>query len=349
MPLAIDDPQRQALQRRGSLSAPGARARQSRGRDRRARDEGAHRERPRGGYPQHTARPATSLTRKRAAHEVILSGGAINSPQLLMLSGIGDPEELRRHGRHRGGGAPRFPGVGRNLQDHITADVDYRRTEPGPLHRALRFDRVATALSRAHFLGKGLFASVPNTVMAYLKSAPEEPIPDIQMLFRLAPPTAGPYLTPFKQPYEEAGFGVRPVVLRPESRGRLGLASADPRAAAAHHAEFLRSRKGPPHLAVPASASRARSSTRRRCAASSPPRSRPAPASCPMKRSTRMCARRPPPCSTRSAPARWGPSATRIRWSTPSCGCAVSKACASVDASVHAGPRRPATPTPPSS
>jgi choline dehydrogenase/4-pyridoxate dehydrogenase len=164
----------------------------------------------------------------RAAREVILSGGAINSPQLLMLSGIGDPEELRRHGIAV---EVPLPGVGRNLQDHITADVDYRRAEPGPLHRALRIDRTAVALSQAHFFGTGLFAGVPNTVMAYLKSAPEEKIPDLQFLFRLAPAGAGPYLAPLKAPFED-GFGVRPVVLRPESRGRLGLASPDPRAAA---------------------------------------------------------------------------------------------------------------------
>jgi 4-pyridoxate dehydrogenase len=164
----------------------------------------------------------------RAEREVILSGGAINSPQLLMLSGIGDAEELRRHGITV---VVPLPGVGKNLQDHITADVDYRRAEPGPLHRALRIDRTAMALSEAHFFGTGLFAGVPNTVMAYLKSAPGEPIPDIQLLFRLAPATAGPYLSPFADPYED-GFGVRPVVLRPESRGRLTLASADPRAAA---------------------------------------------------------------------------------------------------------------------
>ena len=160
----------------------------------------------------------------RAAREVILSGGSINSPQLLMLSGIGDPDELRRHGIAVKAAAP---AVGRNLQDHITADLDYRRTEPGPLHRALRYDRTAVELAKAHFWGTGMFAGVPNNVMAYLKSDPGQKIPDIQMLFRLAPANAGPYFT---SGYAD-GFGCRPVVLRPESRGKLSLASADPRAA----------------------------------------------------------------------------------------------------------------------
>ncbi|HUZ74652.1 MAG TPA: choline dehydrogenase [Stellaceae bacterium] len=163
----------------------------------------------------------------RAEREVILSGGSINSPQLLMLSGIGDPAELKQHEIPV---AAALPGVGRNLQDHITADVDFLRTGSGPLHRALRFDRTALALGRAHFFGKGMFASVPNNVMAYLKATPDAVIPDVQMLFRLAPMNAGPYFAPFKPPFAD-GFGVRPVVLRPESRGRLALASADPRAA----------------------------------------------------------------------------------------------------------------------
>ncbi len=162
----------------------------------------------------------------RANREVILSGGSINSPQLLMLSGVGDPAPLRRCGL----AVPAaLPAVGRNLQDHITADVDFLRAEPGPIHRALRYDRTAFALAQAHFFGTGLFAGVPNTVMAYLKATPDAKLPDIQMLFRLAPATAGPYLAPFKGAYAD-GFGCRPVVLRPESRGRLTLASADPRA-----------------------------------------------------------------------------------------------------------------------
>lgn len=162
----------------------------------------------------------------RAEREVILCGGSINSPQLLMLSGIGDPAALRPHGIEIV--AP-LSGVGKNLQDHITADLDFLRAEPGPLHRALRIDRTAVKLSQAHLFGTGMFASLPNNVMAYLKSDAGERIPDLQMLFRMAPMNAGPYLPPFRRAYAD-GFGVRPVVLRPESRGWLSLASADPKA-----------------------------------------------------------------------------------------------------------------------
>jgi 4-pyridoxate dehydrogenase len=161
----------------------------------------------------------------RAAREVILAGGSINSPQLLMLAGIGDPEELRRHGI-----AVKVPlrGVGRNLQDHLSAGLHVARKEPGPLHRALRADRIVAALARAHLFGTGIAASLPNNVMAFLNSDAGEPIPDLQFLFLAAPWDAGPYFAPFKRPYTD-GFGCRPVPLRPESRGRLRLGSPDPR------------------------------------------------------------------------------------------------------------------------
>ena len=80
----------------------------------------------------------------RAEREVILTAGVINSPQLLMLSGIGDPDTLGEHGI-----AVSVPlrGVGRNLQDHLSAAVAYRRREPGPLHAKMRLDRMLPELA----------------------------------------------------------------------------------------------------------------------------------------------------------------------------------------------------------
>ena len=80
----------------------------------------------------------------QAEREVILCGGVINSPQLLMLSGIGEPDELRRHGVDV---KVALPGVGKNLQDHISAIIAYLRKEPGPVHRVMRFDRIVPALA----------------------------------------------------------------------------------------------------------------------------------------------------------------------------------------------------------
>jgi 4-pyridoxate dehydrogenase len=120
-----------------------------------------------------------------------------------------------------------LPGVGQNLQDHISASIVYRRRQPGPLHRALRLDRITPALAKAWLRGEGIAADLPVGHMAFLKSRPDTALPDVQLLFNAAPMTASPYLRPFRRPYED-GYACRAIVLRPESRGRLELASADP-------------------------------------------------------------------------------------------------------------------------
>jgi choline dehydrogenase/4-pyridoxate dehydrogenase len=171
----------------------------------------------------------------RARREVILCAGAINTPQLLMLSGVGDAGHLQSHGIEV---RLALPGVGANLQDHLSAGVDFLRREPGPLHKALRLDRIACALVQRQLFGTGIAGALPNNVMAYLKSAPGEPMPDIQLLFRAAAMDAGAYLPPFKAPFADS-FGCRPVPLRPTSRGRLLLASADPAAAVRIEPNFL--------------------------------------------------------------------------------------------------------------
>jgi choline dehydrogenase/4-pyridoxate dehydrogenase len=171
----------------------------------------------------------------RAEREVILAGGVINSPQLLMLSGIGDPEALRAHGTAVK--AP-LPGVGRNLQDHVSVTIAYARKEPGPLHAKMRADRIAVELGKAYWRGTGIAADWPGGVTAFLKSASGLPLPDIQLLFNAAPMTAHPYLLPFVPPYADS-FGCRAVLLRPESRGRIELASADPRVPVRIRQNFL--------------------------------------------------------------------------------------------------------------
>jgi choline dehydrogenase/4-pyridoxate dehydrogenase len=163
-------------------------------------------------------------TSATAAREVILCGGAINSPQILNLSGIGDPDELKALGI-----AVRVPlkGVGKNLQDHISAAVSYLRKSPGPLHRAMRLDRIAGVLSNAYLRGRGIATDLPSGSMAFLKTTPHEELPDIQILPIAAPMTAAPYLEPFRKSYND-GFAIRAAVLRPESRGYVRLKSASP-------------------------------------------------------------------------------------------------------------------------
>jgi 4-pyridoxate dehydrogenase len=159
-----------------------------------------------------------------AEREVILCGGVINSPQLLMLSGIGDPDELRAQGI-----AVRvaLPGVGKNLQDHISAQIAYQRKEPGPFHRAMRFDRIVPALADAYFHGEGIASDLPTGRLAFLKSRPDAALPDVELIFNAAPMTAATYFWPFRRAYGDA-YACRAVVLRPESRGRVELVSADP-------------------------------------------------------------------------------------------------------------------------
>jgi choline dehydrogenase/4-pyridoxate dehydrogenase len=152
-----------------------------------------------------------------------------------MLSGVGQPEELAEHDI-----APRLalPGVGKNLQDHVSAILLYQRKEPGPFHRMMRLDRIALELGKAYFFGSGFAADVPGGITAFLRSGPEVALPDIQLLFTAAPLGAWPYFAPFKQPFND-GFACRVVMIQPESRGQLRLASSDPGEAIRIHQNFL--------------------------------------------------------------------------------------------------------------
>jgi 4-pyridoxate dehydrogenase len=171
----------------------------------------------------------------RAEREVILSGGVINSPQLLMLSGIGDPDALRAHGIPV---VAELPGVGRNLQDHLSVLADYERRGQGPFVAMMRVDRVALALARAYCFGTGPASETPSGWTGFVKSRPDVELPDIQFLFRAVPAGAGPYLPPFKSAFAD-GFALRAVMLRPESRGEITLASTDPKKPPRIHQNFL--------------------------------------------------------------------------------------------------------------
>jgi choline dehydrogenase/4-pyridoxate dehydrogenase len=141
-----------------------------------------------------------------------------------MLSGIGDPAELAAHDIAV---KVALPGVGKNLQDHISAAITYQRKEPGPVHRLMRFDRIVPALARAYLQGEGPATELPSGQIAFLKSRPDAALPDLQLIFNAAPMTAAPYFWPFRRAYTDA-WACRVAVLRPESRGRIELASADP-------------------------------------------------------------------------------------------------------------------------
>jgi choline dehydrogenase/4-pyridoxate dehydrogenase len=171
-----------------------------------------------------------------AEREVILAGGVINSD--AVRSQIVGVAYSRQHQQLRRAVTAPLKGVGRNLQDHISAGILWRRTEPGPLHPKMRFDRIALDLGKTYFFGSGISADLPGGVMAFLKSPLAGALPDVQFLFVAAPLEATPYLPPFTRPYADS-FGCRAVVLRPESRGRLDLVSADPRTPVRIRQNFL--------------------------------------------------------------------------------------------------------------
>jgi 4-pyridoxate dehydrogenase len=177
----------------------------------------------------------TAIETTRAEREVLLCGGVINSPQLLMLSGIGAPTELQSHGISV---RVPLPGVGRNLQDHISASVVFSRKQPGPLHRRMRIDRIMPDLARAYLFGQGIATDLPGGLIAFLKTQPDIALPDIQLLLSAAPMTAHPYFAPFRKSYVD-GFACRVVLLHPESRGEVRLASADARAPLRIRQNFL--------------------------------------------------------------------------------------------------------------
>ena len=164
-----------------------------------------------------------------AEREVILCGGTVNSPQLLMLSGIGPGDALKRHGIpviHE------LPGVGRNLQDHVDCVIAYACTEPITLYRELRADRMIRSVAAGMLLGRGIATTFPYEAGAFLKSRPEKVAPDIQVHFMPALEKAANLHipNPLRKPrFEEThGFSMRVGPVNPESKGWIGLRSADP-------------------------------------------------------------------------------------------------------------------------
>jgi choline dehydrogenase-like flavoprotein len=164
------------------------------------------------------------LLRATATREVLLAGGVFNTPQLMMLSGIGEADHLREVGVEP---KVNLPGVGKNLQDHLAVDVHHARRGNGPFHAEMRFDRVALSMARAYLFGAGPATVLPSRLHAFLRTRRELAVPDIQFLFRGAPTRAHPWFPGIRPAYEDS-FGLRPVMLHPESRGVVRLRSADP-------------------------------------------------------------------------------------------------------------------------
>lgn len=161
-----------------------------------------------------------------ADREVIVASGAYNSPQLLMLSGIGPADHLRGVGIVP---VVDLPGVGGNLQDHPAVSLFFLRQTPGPFHALMRADRAALAMLQAYFFGTGPATAIPGGVTGFLKTGGADlAVPDVQFFTRSTALFADVWFPGLRQPYID-GFAISPVLLHPRSRGRLSLRSADPR------------------------------------------------------------------------------------------------------------------------
>ncbi|MGH6955143.1 MAG: choline dehydrogenase, partial [Caulobacteraceae bacterium] len=167
----------------------------------------------------------------RADAEVLVCAGAVQSPQILQLSGIGDPDRLKVAGV-----APvhALKGVGENLQDHL--DVTLSWETPGvktAYSYSAGINRLTTGIAYA-FFGKGFGRQNFLEAGAFLKSRPDLDRPDLQLHCVLAI-----MKNHGKESVAKDGFSVHVCQLRPESRGRVGLASANPFADPAIFANYL--------------------------------------------------------------------------------------------------------------
>jgi 4-pyridoxate dehydrogenase len=164
------------------------------------------------------------VVRVEAAREVILTAGAFNTPPLLMLSGIGPAAHLADMGIKPVVDLP----VGRNLQDHLAVIVFFQRLNESTFLRDMRIDRMAVSMIRAYFFGTGPGTVVPGGLHAFIKTRPELAVPDIEFMFRGAPADTHLWFPLLRPPYAD-GYGIRPTLLHPDSRGEMLLRSADPR------------------------------------------------------------------------------------------------------------------------
>ncbi|HKX27946.1 MAG TPA: GMC family oxidoreductase N-terminal domain-containing protein, partial [Blastocatellia bacterium] len=167
----------------------------------------------------------------RANREVILSGGTINSPQLLMLSGIGPADHLQALG------VPvvlDLPGVGQNLQDHPLICIEYECNLPVGLYQA------DTALNLLNFLifKNGPLTSTVAEAGMFIKTSPELELPDVELVF--AP--AFYMNNGFENP-DRHGFSIGVAIQHPESRGQIRLRSKDPFASPLIQPNYLAAEK----------------------------------------------------------------------------------------------------------
>jgi choline dehydrogenase len=179
-----------------------------------------------------TFRRDGGLCTARAAREVILCGGAVNSPQLLMLSGIGPQEHLA------GFGIPvvhHLPGVGQSLQDHYSAAIKLRCKLPITVNDVMLSNaRKLKAGLEYYIFHRGPLSMISSPAALFARTRPELASPDVKC--SISPFSAE---RPQDGLHRFSGFTMIAYQLRPESRGEIKLKSPDPFDAPAVHPNYL--------------------------------------------------------------------------------------------------------------
>lgn len=163
----------------------------------------------------------------QATSEVVLSGGAINSPQLLLLSGIGPADELRTLGIEP---VVDLPGVGRNLRDHLTAGCIRATGRTDTLVAAEKPRQLFEYLTRR----RGMLTSNVGEAHAFIRSSPDLSWPDLELIFAPVP-----YLDHGDTAPPTHGYTIGAILLQPRASGTIRLASSNPLAAPLIDPDYL--------------------------------------------------------------------------------------------------------------
>ena len=172
------------------------------------------------------------IKRCYAKKEVILSGGALNSPHLLMLSGIGPAAMLQKHNIKT---LVNLEGVGRNLQDHLEFYMQYECKKPITLHEISNPLKRAAVGLQWYITGKGLASSSHLEAGGFVCSRQDVPHPDIQ--YHFLPGIVNNHSRDLEKRH---AFQVHVGTMRPESRGFLEIASNDPSTPIKIYANYLK-------------------------------------------------------------------------------------------------------------
>jgi len=165
------------------------------------------------------------LTQAFAEREVILAGGTFNSPQLLLLSGVGPANELEAAGVRV---VHDLPGVGKNLQDHQSLGMVYAAKGTFTFDNELRLDRLAWHTLRWRLFGTGPIAGLPVAAQGFYRSRPDLEWPDVQFLISPVSMLAQSWFPGWRKGAGHV-FSMANVVLHPQSRGEVTLRSTNPK------------------------------------------------------------------------------------------------------------------------